>query len=268
MLSVYLQGGLGNQLFQLFTCIALSIRYKKLCIFPYSEFVNYGRKTYWNNFLKEIKPLTNTRLPQLRRYNESYFHYRAIPNKDNIMLFGYFQSYKYFKNEYEKIIKIIKLREKQDEVFKKYNQYFQNDVISLHFRLGDYLTNAAHPVLNLEYYKKALQHIINKTGKNNYDVLYFCQKSDNYMVLTKIKILKILYPDLNFIKATDDSEDYEQMLMMSCCKHHIIANSSFSWWGAYFNKNDKIVCYPSLWFSGSIAHHNTKDLCPSDWIRI
>ena len=156
MLSVYLQGGLGNQLFQLFTCIALSIRYNKLCIFPYSEFVNYGRKTYWNNFLKEIKPLTNTRLPQLRRYNEPCFHYKEIPNIDNIILFGYFQSDNFFKNEYDKIIKIIKLKEKQDEVFKKYNQYFQNDVISLHFRLGDYLTNAAHPVLNLEYYKKSI----------------------------------------------------------------------------------------------------------------
>ena len=160
------------------------------------------------------------------------------------------------------------MREKQDEVFKKYNQYFQNDVISLHFRLDDYLTNAGHPVLNLEHYKNALQYIINKTGKNNYDVLYFCQKGDNDIVLNKIKILNVLYPDLNFIKATDDSEDYEQMLMMSCCKHHIIANSSFSWWGAYFNKNDKIVCYRSLWFSGSIAHHNTKDLCPNDWVRI
>ena len=100
MLSVYLQGGLGNQLFQLFVCIALSIRYKKLCIFPYSEFVNYNRKTYWNNFLKNLKPLTKTSLPRLNRYNEPFFHYREIPNIDNIILFGYFQSYKYFKNEY------------------------------------------------------------------------------------------------------------------------------------------------------------------------
>ena len=97
--------------------------------------------------------------------------------------------------------------------------------------------------------------------------LYFCQKQDNNVVKKKIIILKEKFPQLTFIKASDEKEDWEQMLMMSCCEHNIIANSSFSWWGAYFNRNkDKIVCYPSVWF-GSKSSNNTKDLCPNEWIK-
>jgi hypothetical protein len=56
------------------------------------------------------------------------------------------------------------------------------------------------------------------------------------------------------------------MLLMSCCKHNIIANSSFSWWGAYFNSNaDKIVCYPEVWFANNT---DTSDLCPLEWIKM
>ena len=96
-----------------------------------------------------------------------------------------------------------------------------------------------------------------------------CQKKDNNIVEKKITILKEKFPQLTFIKASDEKEDWEQMLMMSCCEHNIIANSSFSWWGAYFNGNkDKIVCYPSVWFGPKLANKDTSDLCPDSWTMI
>ena len=73
-----------------------------------------------------------------------------------------------------------------------------------------------------------------------------------------------------FQKVGNDIEDWKQLLMMSMCSHHIIANSTFSWWGAYLNKStDKIVCYPTHWFGPKLKDiNNTKDLFPTDWIKI
>ena len=78
-----------------------------------------------------------------------------------------------------------------------------------------------------------------------------------------------MFPLCKFIKSDQSIEDWKQMLMMSCCRHNIIANSSFSWWSAYFNSHtDKIVCYPSQWFGPNLAHNDTRDLCPDSWKKI
>ena len=74
--------------------------------------------------------------------------------------------------------------------------------------------------------------------------------------------------DIQFHFVRDTIADWQQMLLMSVCDHNIIANSTFSWWGAYFNTNpQKVVCYPSVWFGPGVAH-NTMDLCPESWAKI
>ena len=113
-------------------------------------------------------------------------------------------------------------------------------------------------------------------------ILYFCEDQDITDVEYIIKNLQLQFPLIKFERANPLLKDWEQMLLMSECKHHIIANSSFSWWGAYIgfqnhkkqaqsikNKenNNKIVCYPSLWFAQT-ATENTKDLYPCEWIQI
>ena len=101
-----------------------------------------------------------------------------------------------------------------------------------------------------------------------YQVNYFCEKEDNTFVLDIIKRLEVKYNIVKFVKVDDDIEDWQQLLLMSCCHDNIIANSSFSWWGAYFNNTEnKTVCYPYLWF-GPANNSNVTDLFPNTWVKV
>ena len=111
-----------------------------------------------------------------------------------------------------------------------------------------------------------LSPVIEKDNTIN-QVLYFCEEADIDDILITITKLNEIYSNINFIRI-ENLNDYEELLLMSLCKHNIIANSSFSWWAAYFNGwEDKQVYYPLRWF-GPAAEHNTKDLCPPNWKRI
>jgi len=140
--------------------------------------------------------------------------------------------------------------------------------VSMHFRLGDYKKlQDYHPLATYDYYEHCL-NFIKEITTTSYNILYFCEDNDIDDVMITINRLEIEFPQYKFIRGDNTLEDWEQMLFMSCCHHNIIANSSFSWWGAYFNTlNDKIVCYPSVWF-GEKAKNNTKDLCPPEWNKI
>jgi hypothetical protein len=275
-ITVYLMGGLGNQLFQIFTTISLSLKYKIPFKFVYTDVLKIGitRPTYWNNLLKSLKVFTDPKLNinNFLTIREPHFHYHPIiinTNNLNLKLFGYFQSFKYFEDNYNSIIKLIKLDETQEIIKNKYNKYFSEINISIHFRLGDYKkVQDYHPIMNLDYYQKSLKIILDNINNNNINLLYFCEKEDNQYVLdTFIKPL-INNINIKIIKVEDNIEDWEQLIIMSNCHHNIIANSSFSWWGAYFNKNpNKIVCYPVKWF-GKKLNNNTKDLCPNNWIKV
>jgi len=272
MITINLMGGLGNQLFQIFTTIAYCLRNNKEFKFEYSDILTIGihRPTYWNNFLSDLKKYTVNHKLNFTLYKEPYFHFKQIPNNlNNIKLIGYFQSFKYFLDKYEEICDIINLKEQQLMVKKKYYPDMKN-IISMHFRLGDYKQKQQyHPVLDINYYNKSIQKIIDITVNNEYNVLYFCEKDDNNIIEKHIQYFINMFPKLKFIKVDDTISDWEQMLIMSICDHNIIANSTFSWWGAYFNNNqDKIVCYPSIWFGPAMKQHNVNDLFIDKWIRI
>ena len=139
----------------------------------------------------------------------------------------------------------------------------------MHFRLGDYKKiQEFHPLATYEYYERAMEHMKNAAPNTFNTVLYFCEDEDIDDVLNTINKLTIKFPEITFTRGENTLADWEQLLLMSLCHHNIIANSSFSWWGAYFNSHtDKIVCYPSVWF-GPSAGHNTIDLCPPQWVKI
>ena len=115
-------GGLGNQLFQIFTLIAYTKRYNKDFKFQKKVIIGSRNTTYWDNLLTNLKPyvvLENNTLG-LPNYNEQAFHYRSIPNIDmNFIMKGYFQSPRYFEDHYDEIIELIHLREQQNVIKNK-----------------------------------------------------------------------------------------------------------------------------------------------------
>jgi len=275
-------GGLGNQLFQIFTTIAYGIQTKRKIIFPYSETLNVGieRPTYWHSFLYSLRMMTtfnpshgvtNLLFCRYSFISENGFSYEAIPEYPfrEIVLNGYFQSYKYFEPYKDSVFALIRLEQQKDTIRKEFPFINQSNTISMHFRLGDYVNiQDCHPLMPYEYYKNALQYIIDHQKDQSFTVLYFCQEQDNDTVLNMIRQLRELYPSIEFTKVDDTVQDWKQMLLMSCCRHNIIANSTFSWWGGYFNQNsDKMVCYPDKWFGPKI-NHDTRDLFPGDWISV
>lgn len=287
LVTCNIMGGLGNQLFQIFTTIAYAIRYNKLFLFPYNEQLDEKRHSYWNTFLIDlcknttIHPhckVTNDDLEtKIPVYRERTFHYEEIPNiASSIKLFGYFQTYKYFYKEQERIFEMIQLREQQSLVFNEYKHvYFQspNTInISLHFRMGDYVALPAyHPVMSLQYYRKSIDYILSFLPSSKIQILYFCERVDNEIVLQKIQSLQHMFKEENisFVKVSYDIPDWKQVIIMSNCHHHIIANSTFSWWGAYFNMNPlKLVCYPNIWFGVNLQDKQMHDLCPENWKKI
>jgi hypothetical protein len=272
-------GGLGNQIFQIFATISYAIKSKNQFKFLNISTLGGGsttiRNTFWSSFFYRLKPFLIENIPQpIHVIREKDFTFNELPIYEmldiDVLIFGYFQSYKYFNNNYQIICRIIGIDKMKDKVLTKLNlndDYLKN-CVSMHFRLGDYKKiQEFHPLATYEYYRKSLNFIKNKTT-DSYNILYFCEDTDIHDVMITINLLEIEFPHYKFIRGENTLEDWEQMLFMSCCHHNIIANSSFSWWAAYFNFwPDKIICYPSVWF-GEIAKNNTKDLCPQEWNRI
>ena len=148
--------------------------------------------------------------------------------------------------------------------------------VSIHFRYVDYKPHTDEFILlKLNYYDQALTRIIDETGAKTITFLYFCDKDDNKIAQECIYRLKLKYNrkygkthKIKFMKCPDIIKDWEQMMIMACCHHNIIANSTFSWWGAYINPNPtKIVISPSRWFTKE-SGRSTADIIPEQWVKI
>jgi hypothetical protein len=234
----------------------------------------YKRPLYFDNFLTNLKIYLKSSINPDRIYNESGFNYTKIPTFNisptyGLLLNGYFQSYKYFDNYRQNILDILDYPKYKRGVINKCPLDNYIKTISLHFRIGDYSkVPKFHTLLQLSYYQRSLKLIQSVNGDSEYRVIYFYEKPDKTLVGNQIKQLEQQFTKMTFLEAPCGLEDWEEMLLMSCCKDNIIANSSFSWWGAYLNDNiNKIVCYPSVWF-GPAAGIDTKDLCPDSWNKI
>ena len=292
-------GGLGNQLFQIFTAIATALRNHDT--FFFLKYDNLGgnpghqRHTYWDtlfkglsNYLQPLNELSLKETESLPSWNEPDFTFSPVPadtNNKTLRLTGYFQNEKYFKDKYNEICTMLQLREQKTQVIDIYkNESWAADLngnvrknrtlVSIHFRIGDYTaTKNVHPLMTVEYYHRAILHVIEQTQQTSPEgvrFLVFYDPCDKSTVEHMIHVLKGRFErEIEFIFIQDTIPDWQQILLMSLCDHNIIANSTFSWWGAYFNDNpNKIVCYPSIWFGPVLYYHDTSDLCLKTWHKI
>jgi hypothetical protein len=261
MLSFNYLGNLGrlsNQMFQYASLKGIaSHRGYEFCIPPKEGFgkedlfVNKDLNLYdiFNIENKNNIQLTQNQIVQERMhtFDEELFNTCS----DNIDLFGYFQTEKYFKHIEKEIRRDFSFNLELYENCKSFIDSLNSEIISIHIRRSDYLVNPSHPVQSLEYYKKALEQL-----PLDIPVLIF---SDDYKWCSSQKE----FSDDRFMISENSSVDAD-LCMMSMCNYHIIANSSFSWWGAWLASSQKIIA-PKNWFDGQCIDKDVKDMEFANW---
>jgi hypothetical protein len=287
MITCVYMGGLGNQLFEIFAIIGYALKYNDSFIFPYTSTVG-KRITYWDSFLSTLKVFTtynqkygittdqlNSIPPEVNCLQHHYIELHQYPNTKITKLYGYFQSYKYFDNYRDRIFQMIRIETQRTNIRNEYSHYFQytepTHIISMHFRFGDYKgLQQYHHLLDSTYYINAMNYLKNACNASNIRVLYLCESEDNIIVNNIINKLKKNHPEIEFVKVDDHIEDWKQMLIMSCCDSNIIANSTYSWWGAYFNMSteNKHICYPNKWFGPMNHNYIMDDMFLPSWKKI
>ena len=284
-------GGLGNQMFQYALGRQLAILNNCELKLDITDYETYKLHKYGlNNFSiqasvagpKEILRHDETRLQALQRKILSHLHrtqrttnLKRVTEKNlmfdpailrlqgDIYLSGYWGSEKYFLQAEATIRKDFTLVPTQDEANERMSSLIENtEAVAVHIRRGDYVTNATtnkfHGTCTIDYYleaaRKIVEHVANPTFFIFSDDMSWVQK--NLTLTNPMHYVSINGPDKNF----------EDLRLMSQCKHHIIANSTFSWWGAWLAKHPKQkVIAPLKWFNDPTV---TTDLVPESWVRV
>lgn len=289
MIKIILSGGLGNQMFQYAAGRALSLKLKtdlSVDLYKLSKKTNAISRSYeldvfdisipqTNNLknkfaVKSFKLLKNNGIGRLCLYLLNIFcDERAQEYKlafeglnDDATLFGYFQNENYFK-EYSEQIRV-------DFSFNKtldaQNQEVESGIgesnsVSMHIRRADYANaNSNLPILDMSYYDRAIKYI-NREVENP---VYYIFSDDMDWVKHNLKDKDI---QMKFVDWNSESSSYIDMRLISKCKHNIIANSSFSWWGAWLNNNpNKLVIAPDIWYKSDILGGHPDGFIPEGWV--
>ena len=292
MIISHLIGGLGNQMFQYAASRAFSLKRNVPLYLDIQDFKGYALHNGYelnrvfnintqlagNSVLKDVlgwrsySPIRKKLYrSQLRRFRgkrmvvdtqfSSWHQINEIPNYCYLM--GNWQTEHYF-NDYQEIIrKDFSFRLPSIGLNAALAEQISNNVaISLHVRRGDYLANSSslafHGLCSLDYYRRAISYISDRVV----NPVFYIFSDDMSWVREN---LLIEYP-CHYVDHNKGVESYNDMRLMSLCKHHIIANSSFSWWGAWLNPSiDKIVIAPNKWV---LSDFDTSDIVPSSWVKI
>ena len=297
MICVQLLGGLGNQMFQYACGRALAYKHQTELLLDTSRLQNrkdgsgftersfelgifdiHAREANTTD-IKSLKPflyrLANVisirtgfhGIQASKYFIENEYSYNGSIEKTgkDCFLSGYWQSNRYFKN----IESIIREEFKFNQVLNLENenrlaQIKHKNSVSMHIRRSDFLNNKyhdSHGTCSIEYYNKAVEYIAKRISSP-----FFFIFSDD--IKWALENLNLSYP-CEFIFGNTGKQSFIDMQLMSLCKHNIIANSSFSWWGAWLNQNvEKIVVSPKQWLVDEKKNAQTIDLIPEKWLKL
>lgn len=291
MIITEVMGGLANQMFQYALGKKLAInhntqlkidatQFKKQHLYPYrlhtlnivedfattDDLQSVLRCAYFlpRGFLRGAKKFFKGSFSNIFYEKEFTFDNRILNVPDNSYLSGFWQSEKYFNDIRPILCKEFtpKLPPSKKNSF-MLEKISKTQAVSVHFRRGDYVKHAKpskiHGVLSLDYYYKAVE-FIKRRVKNPHFYIF----SDSIDWVRE----KFNPPfESTFMDFNDAAHEYEDFRLMSACKYHIIANSTFSWWAAWLSpQREKIVIGPKQWFH--VSYLDTKDLFPSTWVRL
>lgn len=250
-------GHLGNQMFQYAFVKGMSAKHSRS--FSISPPEIFG-KHYDLKLLSSIEQCFDIKcerkVTNYPIFNERFFHFdedlfENPPTKD-VDFFGYFQTEKYFKHIEKELREDFTFKKDIYETSLEFFESIDSDPISLHIRRGDYVSNPSHPLQSFEYYTEALNYF-----DSDLPVLIFSDDPE------WCKNQEIFYSDRFLVSETYNTGI--DLCLMSLCKYHIIANSSFSWWGSWLAKSKKTIA-PKNWFGGDCSRNNTKNLYLDGWI--
>jgi hypothetical protein len=248
-------GHLGNQMFQYASTKGIASKNNTEFYIP--ETKHFGTTyTLWSNIDDCFNIKCNRGITSFPQYMDPNFHFdeNLFNISGDMDLLGYFQSEKYFKHIGDEIRKDFCFI---PEIYSPTKEQFDSIVgngsaISLHIRRTDYTNNPNHPTQSIEYYHQALNEL-----DHNLPVIIMSDDPE------WCKTQEIFSGDRFLI--SEGGNCYVDLCLMTLCDYHIIANSSFSWWGAWLAKSEKTVA-PKNWFGGECINYITEDIYCYDWI--
>lgn len=291
MIIIKLQGGLGNQMFQYAFGLSrskeldcplyfdlsffergnpnLTSRNYELNVFPVS--INIASDKLINRFFHPtlIRRLINKsgiNRNTVYRENTLRFNKEVFEIKPPAYFEGFWQNEQYFANWTNLIREAFIFRYPLNIESQRIAATLKENTVSIHVRRGDYIsskaTNELHGVCTANYYNQAINMMRDKLPDPHF---YFFSDEPDW-------VKKHLLPTVDnctLVCRNKDAESWQDMALMSKCKHHVIANSSFSWWGAWLNPDkEKIVIAPQNWFNKKTDYFDDGDIVPKSWIQI
>jgi hypothetical protein len=291
MIIARIIGGLGNQMFQYAAGRQLAATHNTILKLDVSDFKDYNLHDYGlsafnikelvatpnetkllkeadsGSFKKKLKKIlrrpSKLGITHIRE-NQYHFDPELLTMPDSVYLDGYWQSEKYFSDIADIVKKEFTVRLPQaGKNLELARQITSCESVSLHVRRGDYVTDektkTIHGTCDLDYYARCIERLTEKVHRP----CFFIFSDDPEWAEEN---LRIAHP-ATFVSHNGPEKNYEDLRLMSQCRHHIIANSSFSWWGAWLGQHRGTIVYaPKRWFN--TPTFNTKDLLPDSWTPI